>query len=37
MAELRKVTFDSVDIWRLMKNQSRKKRSRKLIQTLIFF
>ena len=37
MAELRKANFHSVDIWRLVKNQSWKKRSRKLIQTLIFY
>ena len=36
MTELRKANFDSLDIWRLIKNQSCKKRSRKLIQTLIF-
>ena len=36
MAELRKANFDSVDIWRLMKNQSWKKGSKKTIQTLIF-
>ena len=36
MVELIKVNFYSVDICRLIKNQSCKKRSRKLIQTLIF-
>ena len=35
MAELRKANFHEVDICRLIKNQSCKKRSRKLIQTLI--
>ena len=29
MAELRKANFDSVDIWRLMKNQSWKKDQKK--------
>ena len=33
MAVLRKANFHSVDICRLMKNQSCKKRSRELIQT----
>ena len=36
MVELRKSNFHSVDICRLMKNQSCKKKSRKLIETLIF-
>ena len=36
MVELREANFYSVDICRLIKNQSCKKRSRKLIQILIF-
>ena len=37
MAVLRKANFHSVDIWRLMKNQSCKKdQGEKLTQTLIF-
>ena len=37
MAELRKANFDSVDIWRLMKNQSWKKGSKKNDSNFNFF